>query len=295
MAASTTSARNSSSVRAASSVENSTSSNCSRAIFTPSTARRTISSLAILSLKSRWMGLVARKTWQRRRGASCSAFQEASMSPRVQRDRLQMMGPSIWRGDALDGLEVARRGGGEAGLDDVHAQLLEGPRHPELLPEVHGEAGALLAVAKGRVEHDDAIGGTAGTAAGVFVLTRHGGSRAPVRGRRSDSRHRDRPLRPFGGRGRGRGFSLAGSPLPPGEEVAALCVRKTRDEQYTESPDRVNERSGRPRAARQYGGAPSLRSSSTNASRGMVLRSSPPRRRGRDPLRLDLLLADHQR
>ena len=97
MARSTTSARNSSSVRAASSVENSTSSHFSRASFTPSTARRTISSFAILSLKSRWMGLVARKTWMRFFGASLSAFQEASMSPLLQRERLQIAGPSSWR------------------------------------------------------------------------------------------------------------------------------------------------------------------------------------------------------
>ncbi len=97
MARSTTSTRKSSSVRAESSAENSTSSNRSRAIFTPSTARRMISSLAILSLKSRWMGLVARKTWQRRWGASLSASQEAAMSPLLQRERLAMMGPSTWR------------------------------------------------------------------------------------------------------------------------------------------------------------------------------------------------------
>src|SRR6266702_4076312 len=97
MVRSTTSARNSSSVRAASSVENSTSSHRASAIFTPSTARRMISSFAILSLKSRWMGLVARKTWMRFRAASASAFADASMSPLLQRERLQMVAPSTWR------------------------------------------------------------------------------------------------------------------------------------------------------------------------------------------------------
>ena len=64
------------------------------------------------------------------------------MSPLVQRERLAMMGPSTSRRDALDGLEVARRGGGEAGLDDVHAELAQGPGHLELLLQVHGGAGA---------------------------------------------------------------------------------------------------------------------------------------------------------
>ena len=44
--------------------------------------------------------------------------------------------------DRADGLEVARRGGGEAGLDDVHAEVAQGARHLELLLEVHGGAGA---------------------------------------------------------------------------------------------------------------------------------------------------------
>ena len=73
------------------------SSHRSRAIFTPSTARRMISSFAILSLKSRWMGLVARKTWMRFRAASARAFADASMSPLLQRERLQMVAPSTWR------------------------------------------------------------------------------------------------------------------------------------------------------------------------------------------------------
>ena len=46
---------------------------------------------------------------------------------------------------------------GEAGLDDVDAHLVEQLGHFELLLEGHGGAGALLAVAQGGVEDDDAV------------------------------------------------------------------------------------------------------------------------------------------
>src|SRR5204863_9695498 len=56
------------------------------------------------------------------------------------------------RGHAPDGLEVALGGGGEAGLDHVHPQVLQLARDRELLLHVHGGAGRLLAVAQGGVE-----------------------------------------------------------------------------------------------------------------------------------------------
>jgi len=101
MTASTTWARKSSSVREASSGENSTSSQNSRAIFTPATALRRISSFAMLSLYSRWMALVARNTWMRCRAAGRSALAAFSMSPRLQRARPQMIGPSTSRATAF--------------------------------------------------------------------------------------------------------------------------------------------------------------------------------------------------
>ena len=85
--ASTTSRRKSSSVREASSGENSTSSHRLRAYFTPSTAVWTISSLAIFSLYSRWIALVARKTWMRGFAAALTALPGRSMSSRLQRAR----------------------------------------------------------------------------------------------------------------------------------------------------------------------------------------------------------------
>ena len=57
-------------------------------------------------------------------------------------------------GDGGDGREVALGGHGEAGLDDVHAQILKGVGHGELFLRGHAAAGGLLAVAQGGVEED---------------------------------------------------------------------------------------------------------------------------------------------
>ena len=94
---STTSTRKSGSVREASSAENSTSLQCERAMPTASTARRTTSARESLSLCSRWMGLVARKTWTRGRSASRRASQARSMSARVQRASAQTEMPRTLR------------------------------------------------------------------------------------------------------------------------------------------------------------------------------------------------------
>ena len=61
-------------------------------------------------------------------------------------------------GDCVDGVEVALRGDGKAGFDDVDAQRGELVRHTELLVVVHGAAGRLLAVAEGGVKEDDLVG-----------------------------------------------------------------------------------------------------------------------------------------
>ena len=60
-------------------------------------------------------------------------------------------------GDLVDGGEIALRGDREAGLDDVDAHLVEQLGDLELLLVGHGGAGALLAVAQGGVEDDDAV------------------------------------------------------------------------------------------------------------------------------------------
>ena len=61
-------------------------------------------------------------------------------------------------GDPVDGVEVAGRGGREAGLDDVHVEAHELARDLELLLGGQRGAGRLLAVAQGRVEDADAPG-----------------------------------------------------------------------------------------------------------------------------------------
>ena len=61
-------------------------------------------------------------------------------------------------GDGGDGGEVALRGHGKAGLDDVHAQIFKGVGHGELFLRGHAAAGRLLAVAQGGVKKGYVIG-----------------------------------------------------------------------------------------------------------------------------------------
>ena len=60
-------------------------------------------------------------------------------------------------GNLVDRGEVAFRGDREAGLDDVDAHAVEQLGDLELLLVGHGRARALLAVAQGGVEDDDAV------------------------------------------------------------------------------------------------------------------------------------------
>ena len=60
-------------------------------------------------------------------------------------------------GDRAHRLEVAVGGGGEAGLDDVHAHTLELAGDAQLLVTGHRRARALLAVAQGGVEDDQLV------------------------------------------------------------------------------------------------------------------------------------------
>ena len=70
-------------------------------------------------------------------------------------------------GDLVDGGEVAFRGDRKAGLDDVDAHGVEQLGDFDLLFMGHGGAGALLAVAQGGVEDDDAV--LFGLGAGVLM------------------------------------------------------------------------------------------------------------------------------
>ena len=69
-------------------------------------------------------------------------------------------------GDGLHAVEIAGAGDGEAGLDDIDAELVQCIGHAQLLVEVHREAGRLLAVAQRGVEEDDPVVGQ-GAEAGV--------------------------------------------------------------------------------------------------------------------------------
>ena len=66
-------------------------------------------------------------------------------------------GPVDLPGDLGDALEVPRRCDWKPGFDDVDAEVLEGVGHLELFGERHAATGALLAVAQGGVEDDDAV------------------------------------------------------------------------------------------------------------------------------------------
>ncbi len=104
-----------------------------------------------------WTGEVEMKVWMRPRLAGLIASPQRSMSFWPARAR-----PAIDRvlgalGDLVDGHEVAFRGDRETGLDDVDAHLVEQLGDLELLLMGHGGAGALLAVAQGGVEDDDAV------------------------------------------------------------------------------------------------------------------------------------------
>ena len=60
---------------------------------------------------------------------------------------------------ALHRLEVAGRGSGEAGLDNIDVEPFELARDRDLLLDVHGRAGRLLAVAERGVENPDVVAG----------------------------------------------------------------------------------------------------------------------------------------
>ena len=114
-------------------------------------------SRSIRSLCLRWMSLVAMKTWRCGRSATLIASIARCGSPSLQRaSAATAMPPRRLLGDPADRLEVARRGGREAGLDDVDLEPRELAGDLELLGGGQPGAGRLLPVAQGRVEDADA-------------------------------------------------------------------------------------------------------------------------------------------
>ena len=98
--------------------------------------------------------------------------------------------------DLADRLEVAGAGGREAGLDDVDPEIGQRVRDLDLLRDGHRRAGRLLAVTEGRIEDDDAGGGSVAHGALPFRAN----CSCCWGGDRFGSRHDDR-LHDEGGRG----------------------------------------------------------------------------------------------
>ena len=143
----------------------------------------------MLSLYWRWMALVARNTCMR-----CRA--------RVARGRLrgQLDVLRVAAGEAaddralhlarhrVDALAVPARGGREAGLDDVDAELGERARDAQLLRAGHAAAGRLLAVAQRGIEDQHAVGiGSHGVLLRAARGTRSGRARSFSHGMRARS------------------------------------------------------------------------------------------------------------
>src|SRR5271157_2251095 len=72
-------------------------------------------------------------------------------------------------GNRSDGCKVALRGHGEAGLDDVYPQVLQGVRHGQLFLRRHAATGRLLAVAQRGVEEDNAVVRHEAASGGLFM------------------------------------------------------------------------------------------------------------------------------
>src|SRR5580658_6077222 len=145
IATSSTCARNSSSVREASSAENSTSSHSARARATPLAVSRRISSCAMLSLYWRWIALVARNTWMRWRGASDSARAGVDVFGGAARQSADDRAVHFTR-HGRHAVEVPARGGGKSRLDDIHTEFGERARDPQFLRRRHAASRGLLPV-----------------------------------------------------------------------------------------------------------------------------------------------------
>ena len=152
-----TSAVNSASERVASIGENSTSSHSALACATEARARPLTSSRVDCSWCSMWMSEVDRNVWIRGRSLSRDRLPRTIDVGGVGAGQAADDRAVDLAGDRPHGLEVARRGDREAGLDDVHAEARELLGDLELLGRVERDARRLLAVAQRRVEQQDAV------------------------------------------------------------------------------------------------------------------------------------------
>ena len=111
----------------------------------------------MFSLTRMCSGEVAITVWTRPRFANFTASAQRSMSFGLRARQAGDDGVLGAAGDLADRLEVAFGGDRKAGLDDVDAHVVEHFGDLELFLERHGRARALLAVAQGGVEYDDAV------------------------------------------------------------------------------------------------------------------------------------------
>ena len=153
--ASTTWYRKPGSLRVASSAENWTSSVKPRARVTAATARSRHCSRVIRSLRSQVQIGGGDEGVDAAAGGGfeglAGGVDVARRAARQRRDH----GPPYFRRDPAHRLGVGLGGDREAGLDDVHAQVVELTSQPQLLLDAHREAWRLLTVAEGGVEDDD--------------------------------------------------------------------------------------------------------------------------------------------
>ena len=98
------------------------------------------------------MALVARKTWIRADGAAFEGFPGAVDVGVVAAGQAADGRAANVRGDLANGFEIAGRGDGEAGFDDVDAQIDQRLGELHFFVDVHARAGRLLAVAERGVE-----------------------------------------------------------------------------------------------------------------------------------------------
>ena len=160
IALSTTSARKSSSVRAASSGENSTSSHIVLGALDALDGPADDLFLGHLELEFAVDGAGGEEDVDARlRRHRCSASPGAVDVGVVAAGQAADDRPCDLAGDRLHRLEVAGRGDREARLDDVDAKVRQRVGDLQLLGEVHAGAGRLLAVAQGRVEDHYAVVG----------------------------------------------------------------------------------------------------------------------------------------
>ena len=92
------------------------------------------------------------------RGVGASARAASSMSSRVQRASPAMIGPCTSRATALTASQSPREAAGKPASITSTPSSRERARHPQLLRLRHAAAGGLLAVAQGGVEDQDSVG-----------------------------------------------------------------------------------------------------------------------------------------